>query len=76
MSSSMSTNFTSLPFDPKQHTFVPTKFNEASKPSFLKSVIQRARTQLEQTTLSLTIHGIYSLPEVWKSRMVITVSFI
>ncbi len=35
----MSSNYQSLPFDTKAFQFVPSKFREAQKSTFLKSVI-------------------------------------
>jgi len=35
----------------------------------LRSVIQRGRQPLQETQLQLTVHGIFSLPESWKSKV-------
>ncbi len=64
------TNFQSLPFDPKGHTFVPPQFKQAEKPQFLRSVIERGKNPLGDAVLNLTVHGIYSLPEAWKAKIV------
>ena len=68
----MTTSFQSLPFDTKTHQFQASKFKEASKPNFLRSVIQRGRQPLQESQLQLTVHGIFSLPESWKSKVVST----
>ena len=64
------TPFQSLPVDTKAHTFVPPKFKEADKPNFLQSIIQRGRVPVNENTLQLTVHGIYSLPDAWKAKIV------
>ena len=67
--------YQSLPVDTKAHTFVAPKFKEAAKPNFLQSIIQRGRRKLNETALQLTVHGIYSLPDAWKSKIVRNLTF-
>ena len=64
------TPFASLPVDTKAHTFVPPKFKEAQKSTFIKSIIKRGGMQANENTVQLTVHGIYSLPEAWKGKIV------
>ena len=67
---STGTPYQSLHVDTKAHAFIPPKFKEAQKPNFLQSVIQRGRIPISETNIQLTVHGIYSLPEAWKSKIV------
>lgn len=58
-------------FDPKNVKVELPVLNEPASENFLRSILQRKHQPL-QTPLNMKVqvHGIYSVPEVWKAKMV------
>ena len=58
-------------FDPRAVKVELPELAEPPSDTFLRSILQRKHQPLSSTfSLKVQVHGIYSVPEVWKAKMV------
>ena len=58
-------------FDPKQVKVEVPDLREPASDTFLRSILQRKHQPLQAPfNLKVQVHGLFSVPEVWKAKMV------
>ena len=58
-------------FDPKAVKVEVPVLNEPASDTFLRSILQRKHQPIaEPFNFKLQVHGVFSVPELWKAKMV------
>ena len=65
--------YTSFPFDTKSHKLEREPKKEIPQHVHLSSLMFRNKNKFEQMNLTLRVHGVYNLPDQWKSKIVIQI---